>query len=201
MSKTYEAIYTHDGRLTWLGERPAAGRHKVVVIVQDQPVRAQDGPPPTPEQIQHFFDEMQRQRNRKKTPEEIQRILDETRGAWGTEKTMDQIDREIDAMRAEGTSIGALALKSFRPLPLEEARAAFRSLATTHTGERRFRLWMHYAMGRCHEADGDHGRARAEYRRALDVDSGFELAKKSLAALPDDGAAGKKGLFSKLFKK
>ena len=101
MSKTYEAIYTQDGHLTWLGERPAAGRHNVIVTVQDQPARAQDGPPPTPEEIQHLFDEMQRLRSLKKTPEEIQRILDETRGAWGREKTMDQIDRELDAMRAE----------------------------------------------------------------------------------------------------
>ena len=71
------------------------------MTVQNQPARAQDGSPPTPEQIQHFFDEMERLRDQKKTPEEIQRILDETRGAWGSAKTMDQIDREIDAMRAE----------------------------------------------------------------------------------------------------
>lgn len=101
MSKRYEAVYTHDGHLTWLGERPAAGRHHVMVTVQDQPVHTQAGPPPTSEEIQHLFDEMQRLRTRKKTPEEIQRILDETRGAWGREKTVDDIDREIDAMRAE----------------------------------------------------------------------------------------------------
>ena len=34
------------------------------------------------------------------------------------------IEDTIDEMRDEGVSIGALAIKSFRPFPLEEVRAA-----------------------------------------------------------------------------
>ena len=91
-------IYTDDGHLEWLDERPRAGRHRVIVTILDQPDHALGGLPPTPEEIQHVFDEMHRLRNQKKTPEETQRILDETRGAWGNEKTTDEIGREIDAL-------------------------------------------------------------------------------------------------------
>ena len=102
MLKRYEAIYTDDGHLEWLGERPDVGRHRVIVTVLEQTAGTEEvEPPPTSEEIQRILDEMQRLRSRTKAPEEIQRILDETRGAWGTEKTRDEIDREIDAMRAE----------------------------------------------------------------------------------------------------
>ena len=100
MLKSYEAIYTDDGHLEWLRERPGAGRHRVIVTVLN-PAQEPGTPPPAPDEIRHILDEMQRLRDRKKSPDEVQQILDETRGAWGTEKTLEEIDQEIDDMRAE----------------------------------------------------------------------------------------------------
>ena len=71
--QTYEALL-EDGQLEWLGKRPEAGRHRVLVTVLE---------PPRP------------------SPEEVQRVLDAAYGAWGTGKSLDEIDAEIEAMRAE----------------------------------------------------------------------------------------------------
>lgn len=84
---------------------------------------------------------------------------------------------------------------------LVEAREAFRKLAVDHSTERRFRVWMHFAMGRVHAAEKDAERARDEYRRALALDESFEPARRSLAELPVDPPPTRKGLFSRLFKK
>lgn len=78
------------------------------------------------------------------------------------------------------------------------AVALFRKLAAMDTSERRYRLWLHFAMGRQHQAANDHGRARDEYRRALEVDPTFAPAQEALAKLPAQEPQ-KKGLFSKLF--
>ncbi len=78
------------------------------------------------------------------------------------------------------------------------AVALFRQLAANHTSERRYRMWLHFALGRQHQAASDHGRARDEYRRALEVDPTFVLAQEALTKLPAE-APQKKGLFSKLF--
>jgi len=80
------------------------------------------------------------------------------------------------------------------------AVALFRKLAANHTAERHYRKWLHFAMGRKHEAANDHGRARDEYRRALEVDPTFAPAQEALAKLPEQETQ-KKGLFSKLFQR
>ena len=108
MSKTYEAIYTQDGHLTWLGERPAAGRHNVIVTVQDQPARAQDGPPPTSEEIQHLFDEMQRLSI---TPENAARI-----------NNMNALVDVSELARQVGVPTLVLHCQGDQRVPMEEGR-------------------------------------------------------------------------------
>ena len=71
--KTYEAVL-EDGQLDWLGEQPGTGRHRVLVIVLEQP---------------------------RPSPEEVRRVLDAAYGAWGIGKSLDEIDAEIEEMRAE----------------------------------------------------------------------------------------------------
>lgn len=101
MLKAYEAIY-EDGRLEWLDEQPKAGRHRVLVtVLEKDAVRQQHALPPSPEEIQRIFDDMQHLRSGKKTPEDIRQILDQAWGAWGTDKSLDEIDAKIEAMRAE----------------------------------------------------------------------------------------------------
>ncbi len=71
--KTYDALL-EDGRIEWLGERPAPrGPHRVRVTVLEQP---------------------------RPSPEEIQRVLNETCGTWATVRSLDEIDAEIEKMRA-----------------------------------------------------------------------------------------------------
>jgi hypothetical protein len=82
-----------------------------------------------------------------------------------------------------------------------DARQAFHKLAAAHSKDRRLRQWLHLAMGREHEAAGDVDRARAEYRRALDVDGEFAPARAAMDELPAAEPAAKKGLFSRLFRK
>lgn len=89
MHRTYEAICEGD-RLEWLGERPSAGRRRVLVTVLDNGASSASSEQEVPS-------------NRKPRPrssEEVRRILDETRGAWG-DKSADEIDREIEEMRKE----------------------------------------------------------------------------------------------------
>lgn len=78
MRPTYEAIY-EDGRLTWLGEQPRPGRHRVLITVLDENAAVHRATA-------------------------IRRVLNDTRGAWGHTKTMDEIDTEMDQLRDAWTN-------------------------------------------------------------------------------------------------
>lgn len=86
------------------------------------------------------------------------------------------IEDTIDAMRADGASIGALALKSFRPLPLEEVRAAL-------AGAKRV-LVLERAL-----AVGVGGIVSADLRAALPGDAAAYTAIAGLGGRPVTGAS------------
>jgi tetratricopeptide (TPR) repeat protein len=83
----------------------------------------------------------------------------------------------------------------------EVARREFHRMAVADPGDRKYRVWMHQAKARELQAGGRLDEARAEYRRALDLDDGFAPARAALAGLEPGGDRGPGGLFSKLFRK
>ncbi len=79
------------------------------------------------------------------------------------------------------------------------ARAAFHELALLDSQERSYRVWMHYAWGREHQAAKRAEDARAEYNRALTLNPRFTEAQDAMASL--DAETRKRGVFSRLFRK
>ena len=78
-----------------------------------------------------------------------------------------------------------------------DARDAFQKLAVSNPKVKKYRLHLHYAWGREHEAAHRTDQAKAEFRRALTVDPTFERAKLALDALSET----KRGLLARLFKR
>ena len=79
------------------------------------------------------------------------------------------------------------------------ARAAFQELALQDHQERSYRVWMHYAWGKQHEAAGRADDARSEYNRSLTLDPAFAEAQDAVSDL--DEKTKKRGVFSRLFRK
>jgi tetratricopeptide (TPR) repeat protein len=83
----------------------------------------------------------------------------------------------------------------------EIARREFHRLAVAAPGEKKYRVWLCYAKGRDHQTAGRLDEARAEYRRALDLDDRFAPARAALADLEPQGDRSPGSLFSRLFRK
>ncbi len=81
-----------------------------------------------------------------------------------------------------------------------EAREEFHQLAASCPSEKKYRVYMHYARGREYAAIKDIDRAKAEYQRAIGLDTEFRLAHSALKEIGSE-AAGQRGLFGKLFGK
>lgn len=81
-----------------------------------------------------------------------------------------------------------------------EARRIFHQLAVDNSHVKRYRVHMHHAWGREHQQAGRVEEARAEFRRALDIDPAFAEAHTALAGLPEPKDKSR-GLFSRLFRK
>lgn len=82
----------------------------------------------------------------------------------------------------------------------KEAADSFKSLAVGRPSEKRYRTHMHYAQGRLHQQASSLDEARAEFKRALGLDTDFKLAQDAISGLPSE-AKKRTGLFSKLFGK
>jgi tetratricopeptide (TPR) repeat protein len=78
------------------------------------------------------------------------------------------------------------------------AREELKQLAVQDPNNKDFRVYMHYAWGREHQAAGRAEEARAEYNRALAIDAGFEPARAALDSLEGPKS---RGLLSKWFRK
>jgi tetratricopeptide (TPR) repeat protein len=81
-----------------------------------------------------------------------------------------------------------------------EARRIFHQLAVDNSHVKRYRVHMHHAWGREHQQAGRLEEARAEFRRALDIDPEFDAAQAALTDLPEPKDKAR-GLFSRLFRK
>lgn len=81
-----------------------------------------------------------------------------------------------------------------------EARRLYHQLAVDNSHVKRYRVHMHHAWGREHQQAGRVAEARAEYRRALDLQPSFGPAERALAELPGPKDR-PRGLFSWLFRK
>lgn len=79
------------------------------------------------------------------------------------------------------------------------AAAVFRDLGQRHPQSPRYRVHMHYVLGRDHQAANRPKKARAEYERALSLDPDFGRAKTAMETLGPKTK--QRGLFSKLFRK
>jgi tetratricopeptide (TPR) repeat protein len=90
----------------------------------------------------------------------------------------------VEEERATTFRQGLRLLKSGRPA---EARELFRDLAVNKPGEKKYRVYMHYAWGREHQGAGRLDEATAELRRALKLDPRLDLA---IEALDEIAAAG-----------
>jgi tetratricopeptide (TPR) repeat protein len=86
---------------------------------------------------------------------------------------------------------------------IDPARREFHRLAVADPGVKKYRVWMNYAKGREHQVAGRLDEARAEYRRALDLDDSFAPARGALGSLEPAPGGDKPsgGLFSRLFRK
>jgi tetratricopeptide (TPR) repeat protein len=110
----------------------------------------------------------------------------------------DVAQQVIERQRAAREELN-LAKQQLLDGKLEDARKRIHALAAEHPGEKLFRAWLHYAIGRQREAASDHERARTEYRRALELDEAFAEARHAMERLPKEAPGG--GLFSRLFRK
>jgi len=79
----------------------------------------------------------------------------------------------------------------------EEARKLLQQVAVEEPKEKKYRVYLHYVWATEHEAAERYEDARAEYRRALNIDPGFKRAHEALGRLETD----KKGFFKKLFSR
>ena len=99
--------------------------------------------------------------------------------------------------RAEKFREGVKLIKTGRPA---EARELFRNLAINKPGEKKFRVYMHYAWGREHQGAGRFEDAAAEFRRALKLDPHFDDAIGALDEV-SDAAEKQTGVFGRLFRR
>ena len=76
MPGTYEAVYD-DGRLEWLGTEPAAGRHRVLVMV----LNPNEASP--------------------HDRADVRRMLEATRDVWGSGRPIEEVADEVQRIRAE----------------------------------------------------------------------------------------------------
>lgn len=110
----------------------------------------------------------------------------------------DVTEQVLDRQRAARAALNQ-AKQLLNQGKLEDARKRFHAIAADHPNEKTYRAWLHYAIGRQREEASDPTRARAEYRRALELDESFEEARSAMEGLPKEGQSG--GLFSRLFRK
>lgn len=84
-----------------------------------------------------------------------------------------------------------------------EAREMFRELAIGKPGEKRFRVYMHYAWGREHLESGRLEDAAAEFRRALKLDPAFDDAVEGLDEITrmTERDERQPGVFGRLFRR
>lgn len=96
-----------------------------------------------------------------------------------------------------------------------EACTELKGLADANPNLTKFRVYLHYARGRQLAEAGEHDQARVEYQASLALHPQFFLATKALGQLPGapgdsplhgeqeppEPPAGKRGLFSRLFRK
>jgi len=102
-----------------------------------------------------------------------------------------QLVRRAGTSEEERFNIGVQMLEEGKAA---EARELFRSMAVAHPKEKRYRVRMHYAWGREHQAAGRLDEARLEYERALRIDPSFEAARRALRRA-------RPGFFRRLFGK
>lgn len=102
--------------------------------------------------------------------------------------------------RAREFREGQKLLKQGKP---GEARELFRKLAISMPGEKKLRVYMHYAWGREHQGAGRFDDAAAELRRALKLDPSFGDAIDAMDEVEAARAAVEKqpGVFGRLFRR
>lgn len=105
----------------------------------------------------------------------------------------------LEVQEREQQSRFSAALQLLEVGRFGEARQAFRELATSNPGERRYRAYMHYAWGCEHQAAGRDDDAAAELRRALAIDHGFEAAQAALSRIEPESE--RPGLLGRLFRR
>jgi len=132
--------------------------------------------------------------------------------ATGTPQTVETITPEEMAERVrrleeERSARCEAAAGELRAGRLEKAREAFRALLAELPGDKRVRAYLHYTLGREHQAAGRDELARGEYERALALEPRFEPAQKSMAVLAggadDNGREEERGggLLSRWFRR
>ena len=108
--------------------------------------------------------------------------------ATGTPQTPETITPEEMAERVrrleeDRAARFEAAVGELRAGRLDKAREALRALLADTPGDKRVRAYLHYALGREHQAAGRDELARSEYERALAIEPRFEPAQRSMAVL------------------
>ena len=112
------------------------------------------------------------------------------RSSWRSARSLGTLEEVVDAAREEGRRVGAIALKSFRPFPLEELGRARAGAGRVIVLERAFAV----GVGGIVSADVRAALDRRGARRSHTVIAGLggrAITRRSLRAMLDDAAAGR----------